>query len=57
MLRKYTRKIGITRGLSAHSMRATFITRTLENGAGLQEVQRTAGDADASTIKLYASAR
>ena len=34
-------------------MRATFITRTLENGASLEEVQRAAGHADASTTKLY----
>ncbi len=33
--------------------RATFITRTLENGASLEEVQRAAGHADASTTKLY----
>ncbi len=53
MLRKYARKIGIKRGFSAHSMRAKFITRTLENGASLEEVQRAAGHADASTTKLY----
>ncbi len=53
LLQKYARKIGIKRGFSAHSMRATFITRTLENGASLEEVQRAAGHADASTTKLY----
>jgi site-specific recombinase XerD len=34
-------------------MRATFITRALDNGASLEEVQRAAGHADASTTKLY----
>lgn len=34
-------------------MRVTFITRALDNGASLEEVQRAAGDADASTTKLY----
>jgi site-specific recombinase XerD len=53
LVRRYARKIGLTRGFSAHSMRATFITRTLENGASLEEVQRAAGHADASTTKLY----
>ncbi len=53
LLRRYARKIGVRRGFSAHSMRATFITRTLENGASLEEVQRAAGHADASTTKLY----
>lgn len=32
-------------------MRATFITRTLDNGANLEEVQRTAGHTDAATTK------
>lgn len=53
LLRRYAKKIGLRRGFSAHSMRATFITRTLENGASLEEVQRAAGHADASTTKLY----
>jgi len=53
IVRKYAREIGLSRGFSAHSMRATFITRTLENGASLEEVQRAAGHADASTTKLY----
>jgi site-specific recombinase XerD len=53
LVRRYARKIGLTRGFSAHSMRATFIARTLENGASLEEVQRAAGHADASTTKLY----
>jgi len=53
IVRKYVCAIGLARGFSAHSMRATFITRTLENGASLEEVQRAAGHADASTTKLY----
>jgi len=53
ILRKYAREIGLHRGFSAHSMRATFITRALDNGASLEEVQRAAGHADATTTKLY----
>ncbi|MFI5399173.1 MAG: tyrosine-type recombinase/integrase [Candidatus Binatia bacterium] len=53
IVRKYARQIGLLRGFSAHSMRATFITRALDNGASLEEVQRAAGHADASTTKLY----
>jgi len=37
---------------SAHSMRATFITTTLENGSPLEE-QRAAGHSDPGTTKLY----
>ena len=53
LVRRYAKKIGIKRGFSAHSMRAAFIPRTLENGASLEEVQRASGHADASTTKLY----
>lgn len=54
VLRKYARKaLGITTGFSAHSMRATFITTALENGASLEDVQRDVGHADPSTTKLY----
>lgn len=54
VLRKYARKaLGITTGFSAHSMRATFITTALDNGASLEDVQRDVGHADPSTTKLY----
>jgi site-specific recombinase XerD len=53
IVRKYVAAIGLHHGFSAHSMRATFITRALDNGASLEEVQRAAGHADATTTKLY----
>jgi integrase/recombinase XerD len=53
VLRKYARSIGLERGYSAHSMRATFITTALDNGASLEDVQPAAGHADPSTTKLY----
>jgi site-specific recombinase XerD len=53
ILRKYVKKIGLGRGYSAHSMRATFITTALNNGASLEDVQRDVGHADPSTTKLY----
>ena len=52
-LRKYAKRIGLDRGYSAHSMRATFITTALDNGASLEDVQSAAGHADPSTTKLY----
>ena len=52
-LRKYARSIGLSRGYSAHSMRATFITTAFDNGASLEDVQSAAGHADPSTTKLY----
>jgi len=53
VVRKYARCIGLERGYSAHSMRATFITTALDNGASLEDVQRAAGHRDPSTTKLY----
>src|SRR5271155_2948114 len=46
VLRKHASAIGLDRGYSAHSMRATFITTALENGATLDDVQRAAGHAE-----------
>jgi site-specific recombinase XerD len=53
VLRKHAKAIGLGRGFSAHSMRATFITTALENGATLDDVQRAAGHAEPGTTKLY----
>ncbi len=53
LVRKYAAGIGLSRGYSAHSMRATFITTALENGAQLEDVQKAAGHRDPSTTKLY----
>jgi site-specific recombinase XerD len=53
VVRKYAAAIGLLRGYSAHSMRATFITTALENGAALEDVQKAAGHRDPSTTKLY----
>jgi integrase/recombinase XerD len=53
VLRKHARAIGLEKGYSAHSMRATFITTALENGAQLEDVQKAAGHRDPSTTKLY----
>lgn len=54
LLRRYVKKaLEIEHGFSAHSMRATFITTALDNGAPLEDVQRDVGHADPSTTKLY----
>jgi hypothetical protein len=51
--RKYAKRIGLDRGYSARSMRATFITTALDNGASLEDVRRAARHADPSTTKRY----
>jgi len=53
VVRRFAAKIGLERGYSAHSMRATFITTALETGAQLEDVQKAAGHRDPSTTKLY----
>jgi integrase len=53
VLRKHAKTIGLARGFSAHSMRATFITTALENGGTLDDVQRAAGHSEPGTTKLY----
>ncbi len=45
VLRKHAAAIGLGRGYSVHSMRATFITTALRNGAALEDVQMSAGPA------------
>jgi len=53
VVRKHAAAVGLTRGYSAHSMRATFITTALKNGADIIEVQHAAGHRDISTTRLY----
>ena len=53
VVRKYAAELGLDRGYSAHSMRATFITTALENGAQLEDVQKAAGHRDPGATKLY----
>ena len=50
---EYAGEIGLDRGYSAHSVRATFIATALENGAKLEDVQNAAGHRDPGTTKLY----
>jgi site-specific recombinase XerD len=54
IVRKYAKRaLGIGRGFSAHSCRATFATTSLTNGSSLEDVQEALGHADATTTKLY----
>jgi len=53
VVRRHVTVLGLGHGYSAHSMRATFITTALENGAQLEDVQKAAGHRDPSTTKLY----
>jgi integrase len=50
VVRKYAAALELDRGYSAPSMRATFITTALENGAQPEDIQKAAGHRDPSTI-------
>jgi hypothetical protein len=45
VVRKFATEIWLDRDYSAHSMRATFVTTALENGAQLEDVQKAAARA------------
>ncbi len=53
VVRKWAAKAGVLDKVSAHTMRATFVTRTLENGCPLERVQNDVGHAHVSTTQLY----
>jgi integrase len=54
---KFATALGLDRGYSAHSMRATFITTALENGAQLEDVQKAAGHRDSRHDEIVRSTR
>ena len=53
MIRRRTRRAGITTPVGCHSFRATGITSFLANGGSLEAAQRMAGHVSPKTTKLY----
>ena len=53
IFKRWAKKAGLPPDLSSHSMRATFITRALDNGASMEDVQEAVGHAHSSTTQLY----
>jgi integrase/recombinase XerD len=57
IVKRLCKKAGITKRISPHSFRHTFVTLSLDAGAGVREVQNSVGHADPRMVAYYDRAK